>query len=148
MFNLVVQNWRFTGFTTYSLSERDYSINSGNVKRFNAPIGPFDFEFIDLRRCTQTEVQDHVVLRTKYRTAYNVLSLSHRACGQKNRGADRIAWTLLHVAHQSQAQPVCTRRCDIPQQDRLRIEIIDHEIESAIAIEISDRETSCGPGIR
>ncbi len=41
---------------------------------------------------------------------------------------------------------ICSR--NIPQHHRLRVEVIDHEIESTIAIEISDCETSSGPRIR
>src|SRR5215213_5996363 len=41
-----------------------------------------------------------------------------------------------------------TRRANVSQHHRLCVEIIDHEIESAIAIEISDCETASGPSIR
>ena len=45
-----------------TLRDRDYFINCGDVERFDAPVRPFDFEFIDLCRGAQTEVQRHVVL--------------------------------------------------------------------------------------
>src|ERR1041385_9123590 len=42
-----------------------------------------------------------------------------------------------------------TTRCsNIPQQDRLRVQIIDHEIKSTVSIEISDRQSASGPRIR
>src|SRR6185369_11508664 len=107
------------------------------------------FEFIDLCRSAQTEVECHIVLRTKHRAAQNILSLPHRARRHVSYASDRIARTLLrHVADQSQAQPVAIRSRDIAQHNRLRIEIIDHEIKPAITVEIADRESTTRPRIR
>ena len=134
---------------SFALSNRDYFINRWDVKRFDAAVRPFDFEFIDLCRSAQTEVECHIVLRTKHRAAQNILSLPHRACRHVSYASDRIARALLrHVADQSQAQPVAIRRRDIAQHNRLRIEIIDHEIKPAITIEIADCESSSRPRIR
>src|SRR6185295_2106796 len=138
-----------TSSAVLALCDSNDSVNGGDVKRFDAPVGPFDFEFIDLCRCTQTEVQRHIVLRTKHRSAQNILSLPHRACRQVSRCTERIARAFLRdVADQSQAQPVSIRRRDIAQQHRPGIKIIDHEIKSTIAVEIADRQATTGPRIR
>src|SRR5215211_1439071 len=43
---------------------------------------------------------------------------------------------------------MATCRRNIAQHNRLRVEIIDHQIKSTIAIEVSYRQTSSGPRIR
>src|SRR5205085_5821732 len=97
-----------------SLCNRNDPGNRRNVKHFTASIGPLDFQFIDLRGRTQTKVQRHITLRTKNRSTHNVLPLPHVACCQINNTSDRIARTLFgHVADQSQAQPMTTRRCNV-----------------------------------
>ena len=128
-----------------TLSDRDYFINRRDVKRFHASVRPFDFEFIDLCRGAQPEVQRHIVLRTIHRAAQNILSLPYRACRHIRNTSNRIARALLrHVANQSQTQPVAIRRRDIAQEDRLRIEIIDHQIKSAITIQIANGQPRPG----
>src|SRR5215216_224403 len=40
------------------------------------------------------------------------------------------------------------RRSNVSQQHRLRVEIIDHQIKPAIAIEVANRQATPGPRIR
>ena len=104
----------------------------------NLSVWPPHFERVDLCRGPEPEVKAHVILRDVARSALHQTTLGQRSGSRGRDGADRVG--VARCAGQLHQQPVAAVGQLVVEELRTAVKIVDHDIETAVIVEIADRQ--------
>src|SRR5262249_17202986 len=117
------------------------AVDAAQCKRLGRAVWPLDLQIVDGRRRAQSEVKSPVVLRRESSTADDVLAKPQLSDGQIGDGAYAVPRPLpARVSDQGERYPVTCWPRDVAKQGWRRVDVVDHRIEQAVAIQIADRQ--------
>src|SRR4051812_20984952 len=102
-----------------------------------------NFEFVDLRRSAESEMDSQIRARTKTSSAKNVSALPHPSCRNKYLRSNRVA-RASRASHQLQRDPVVVVLDHISEERGMRVHIVDHNIGMTIVEEVAKRRSPGG----
>src|ERR1019366_1876825 len=112
-----------------------------NRKFFGCSAGPLNFNLLNFRTRTESEVNARIGARTIASSAVHIAALPYATSSDEGLGADPVSRTL-RAPHQLECNPVIVVLHHIAKQGGSRVHIVDYDIDVPVIEQVSKSSTA------